>query len=259
MEKKPKISIITISLNSGRTIERTIVSVKEQAYENLEYIIIDGGSTDNTLEIIKQYSNIITYWKSEPDKGISDAFNKGVKMASGEIIGIINSDDGLMPGALNMLAENYDSKVDIYVGKLESRDVENGIKYTTNPPEDYTYMTDSHISHPSTFISKRAYEKYGLYDENCKTAMDYELLLRMKKRGAKVKRIDAPLAFFTMGGITFSRYTRKKYDEHIYIIKKNGATRFDCLKYFVKRKAKNAVIACLGRERISRIRSKIMK
>ena len=116
--KNPKISIITITYNSAKTLERTIKSIIEQKYENLEYIIVDGGSTDSTLEIVKKYDTWISKWVSEPDSGISNAFNKGINMATGNVIGIINSDDGLMPGALQAISDSYEDGVDVYRGKV---------------------------------------------------------------------------------------------------------------------------------------------
>lgn len=113
----PKLSVITITFNSVKTLERTIESVLNQGYENLEYIIIDGGSTDGTQEIIKKYKKVLGFWCSEPDKGISDAFNKGIKAATGDLIWIINSDDGLMPGAVNALMRQYSPEIDVYRGK----------------------------------------------------------------------------------------------------------------------------------------------
>src|SRR4051812_48252088 len=97
----PKISIVTPTLNQGNFIEETILSVIGQNYPNLEYIILDGGSTDNTIEIIKKYEKHLAYWSSEPDKGQSDAINKGFKIATGDILGWINSDDYYMPGIFN--------------------------------------------------------------------------------------------------------------------------------------------------------------
>ena len=112
----PKISIITITFNSEKTLEETIESVLSQNYPNLEYLIIDGGSSDGTLEIVKRYKDKIDFVISEPDRGISDAFNKGIRYATGEIVGIINSDDLLLPDALHKVAENYDSNVGVYRG-----------------------------------------------------------------------------------------------------------------------------------------------
>ena len=104
--KRPKISIITISFNSDKTLEDTINSVISQDYPNLEYLIVDGGSKDRTLDIVDKYRDKIDVVVSEPDKGISDAFNKGIQLATGEIIGIINSDDLLMPGALQEISDH---------------------------------------------------------------------------------------------------------------------------------------------------------
>lgn len=256
MERKPLITIITICFNSEKTLERTIDSVAKQQYPNIEYIIIDGGSKDNTIEIIKRRRDDIDIWISEPDNGISDAFNKGIKRAHGDIVGIINSDDGLMPGALSRLAKEYEPGIDIYIGELISRDEAQGIEHkSVSPPKKFTFMTDSHITHPSTFITKDAYDKFGLYDEKCKTAMDYDLLLRMYRGGARIKTIKYPLAFFTMSGITFSNYSKGKYDEHIYIIKKYGANGIDISKYLLKRKFKNLIIRIVGRNNISKIRA----
>ena len=103
--KKPKISIITVCYNSEAHIEEALLSVINQSYENKEYLVIDGGSKDGTLNIIEKYKDRIDYFVSEPDKGISDAFNKGIKAATGDIIGILNSDDFMMPNALTKVAE----------------------------------------------------------------------------------------------------------------------------------------------------------
>ena len=102
--KKPVISIVTICFNSAATIEETILSVLGQNYPLLDYVIIDGGSTDGTIDIVERYKDKLGYFRSEPDEGISDAFNKGIKNSKGDIIAIINSDDILLPGALNKVA-----------------------------------------------------------------------------------------------------------------------------------------------------------
>ena len=117
-EMFPRITIVTITFNSAATLEETIRSVTMQDYPALEYVIIDGGSSDGTLDIVQKYRERIQIVVSEPDKGISDAFNKGIARATGEIIGIINSDDILLPGALRELAEVYDPQVDVYSGLI---------------------------------------------------------------------------------------------------------------------------------------------
>ena len=103
----PKISIVTACLNSESTIEKTIKSVLGQSYDNIEYIIIDGGSTDGTLDIINKYKDKLSYIVSEKDNGIYDAFNKGLKIFKGELIGFVNSDDYLLPDAMNILCKYY--------------------------------------------------------------------------------------------------------------------------------------------------------
>ena len=108
--KKPIISIVTICFNSVKTIEETIESVLGQEYPLLDYVIIDGGSNDGTIDVVKRYEKRLGYFCSEPDEGISDAFNKGIKNAKGDIICIINSDDILLPGVLNMVADYYEDE-----------------------------------------------------------------------------------------------------------------------------------------------------
>ena len=136
---KPRITVITITYNSAATLEETIRSVTMQDYPALEYVIIDGGSTDGTLDIVQKYKDQIQVVVSEPDKGISDAFNKGVTRATGEIIGIINSDDILLPGALQKLAEAYDPRVDVYSGLILFWNEETGETFPSYP--DVTFDT----------------------------------------------------------------------------------------------------------------------
>lgn len=198
---KPKISIITITYNSGRTIEDTIKSVINQNFENLEYIIIDGGSTDNTLLIIEKYISYIGIVISEPDKGISDAFNKGIKKATGDIIGIINSDDMLADNALSIISSNLDKSVDVLYGNTIIFNDNNKNIHVLKALKDLSHLKYSFgMSHPSTFIAKDAYTKYGVYDTSYKCAMDYDLLLKFYLNGAKFKHINENLTFFRSGG-----------------------------------------------------------
>ena len=117
MKLNPKISIVTVCLNSEKTIERTIQSVLSQSYNNIEYIIIDGGSTYGTLDIVNKYKDKVSYVISEKDNGVYDAFNKGLKVFTGELIGFVNSDDYLMPSAMNILCEYFNkySKKDFFL------------------------------------------------------------------------------------------------------------------------------------------------
>lgn len=256
---KPKISIITITYNSGKTLERTIKSVISQNYDNLEYIIVDGGSSDNTLEIVKKYEASIAKWISEPDKGISDAFNKGIRMATGDIVGIINSDDGLMEGALEILSSVYDPNIDVYSGKQLIWNEETGTKVVATPSMHYTYSGKNSICHPATFVSKKAYDKYGVYDVDYRYVMDYDLLLRYDRAGAKFKFVDSVLAFFTTGGVTFTEYTKERHQETENMLIKNGAKKIDIWIFTIIRWTKNVVIKVLGRDFAFVVRNKFLK
>lgn len=207
---KPKISIITITYNSEKTLENTINSVISQDYDNLEYIIIDGGSKDQTLEIINRYRDKIAYFVSEPDRGISDAFNKGIKAATGEVIGIINSDDLLAEGALQALCSEYDPSIDVYRGNLCIWDDKTNTKYTNVPTMKFPINKKiSAVCHPSTFITKEAYKKWGQYREDMKYMMDADILYRMYAHKASFKYIGATLAVFRLGGATSDNFGNK--------------------------------------------------
>lgn len=137
VRKTPKISIITVCYNSEKYLEETIQSVLRQNYQNVEYIIIDGGSTDNTVSIIDKYRQYITYFVSEPDNGISDAFNKGIRVATGDVIGIINSDDLLEEGALERVAQEYAPSVDWYRGDCKVWNDQTGFVFIEHPTLDW--------------------------------------------------------------------------------------------------------------------------
>ena len=119
MSRAPLISVITVSYNAVTTIEQTILSVINQTYSNIEYIIIDGGSTDGTVDIIRKYADRIAYWVSEPDKGIYDAMNKGTKKANGEYIAFLNSDDWYELDAVSIIAQFADGKNDLISGIIK--------------------------------------------------------------------------------------------------------------------------------------------
>ncbi len=179
-----KISIITVCYNSDKTIEKTILSVLSQTYNNIEYIVIDGKSTDNTLCIIDKYKNRIDYFISENDSGIYDAINKGITRATGEIIGILNSDDVFFDDLVisriaNFFNENktYDSIIGDIVFQNDSNEIIRKYSSINWSPSRFAwgYMPP----HPSFYCKKDIYTKYGLYNTNFKIAADYELLIRL--------------------------------------------------------------------------------
>ena len=204
MNKKfaPLISVITVSYNASKTIEKTILSVLKQTYTNVEYIIIDGGSTDATVDIISKYKNDISVFISEKDEGISDAFNKGIGYATGELIGIINADDWYEKDACEIMALNYSKRFDVYYGNCNIYDFRNQVKL--KKPNFNKLNFGMSIYHPSCFITKRAYEISGLYSKKYALTMDYDLLLRLKNLNFQFKYIDKTISNFRLGGISNS-------------------------------------------------------
>ncbi len=203
-----KLSIVTITYNAEACIERTILSIINQTMPIYEYILIDGRSKDKTNEIIENYRQQIEDMGihfihiSEPDKGISDAFNKGIALATGGYIGIINADDELLPNTtleLQKFIAGHD--VDIIYGNCLWVDEANKISYIRKPKckLDRLYY-DLVLIHPSTFVRKSAYEKYGAFNIEYKLCMDKELLLRMYVGGAKFEYLDKELTIFRAGG-----------------------------------------------------------
>ena len=230
----PKISVVTITYNSEKTLEDTIKSVVTQNYDNLEYLIIDGGSKDKTLDIVNKYRDKIAVVVSEPDKGISDAFNKGIRKATGEIIGIINSDDFLMPNALETIAKFYDSTVDVYSGNVVFWNEDTGDEFSSTPEIKFEKLKLQYgVAHPARFIRKSAYEKYGLYGVEFRYNMDIDLLCRFYKRGAKFIHIDENLAKFRMGGTTADSIYKKKEDYRQFV-KNFGGTTWDFRRLWLK-------------------------
>lgn len=223
---EPKISIVTITYNSERTVRETFESVRKQQYDNLEYIVVDGGSSDSTMKIAAEYADIITTLVSEKDEGISDAMNKGIGYATGDLIGIIHSDDRLAEGALRRLAMEWDGESDIYYGHVMVMDIDGTPMHVLCSERNLQGMEYGlKQAHPSTFVTKAAYQKYGVFDQKYKCSMDFELLLRFYKAGAKFKYIDAVLADYRIGG-TNMKLRKRTIDEVREISVAYGANKF---------------------------------
>ncbi|MBS1599294.1 MAG: glycosyltransferase [Bacteroidetes bacterium] len=203
MVHQPLVSIITIVYNGEKYIEGTIQSVLNQTYPNIEYIVIDGGSTDNTIDIIDKYHNQIAFFLSEKDNGISDAFNKGIRNANGEIIGIINADDWYESDAVATVVEQIDD-YDISYGDL--RLLKNG-KTDFVLKGDHNYLKrEMTINHPTVFVKKKCYDRLGLFDEQYKCAMDYDLVLRFLVNNCRFKYISKVIANMRMEGFSNAQW-----------------------------------------------------
>jgi glycosyltransferase involved in cell wall biosynthesis len=203
-----KISIITATYNSERYVTNCLQSVAWQSYKNIEHIIIDGGSTDKTLDIVKSFPSVAKYI-SEPDKGIYDAMNKGIKLASGDIIGILNSDDLYVDNTvIESIVNVFKSKnVDCVHADLFYVD-QNDTKKVIRHWKSSEYMRGAfqngwHPAHPTFFVKKDIYEKYGLFNLDLQLAADFELMLRfIDNHKISSLHIQKPIVRMRLGGAT---------------------------------------------------------
>jgi len=229
--KNLKVSIITVCYNSAKTIEQTILSVINQSYTNIEYIIIDGGSTDETISIIRKYEKKISYWVSEADQGIYDAMNKGIHIATGEIIGIINSDDWYSDNIFDLVVKKfYNNNIDVLYGNIFAVFREyNFYKKCESSSSIEALNWFMALYHPSVFIRKNVYEKYGTFNCKYRITADYELLLRLYKNHCNFCYLNEEIANFGMGGISnLGRCWRTVIEERnvsLEYLKKNPANR----------------------------------
>ena len=202
-----KVSIITISYNSEKTIKATLESVIHQTYKNIEHIVVDGNSNDDTVKICKTFSHIFKLI-SDKDKGVYDAFNKGLKIATGDIIGFLNSDDIYYnKDSLQNIVNGFNKNVDAVFGNLKFYNNKNEItrKWISKPYEKKAFKKAWMPPHPTFYCRKKIYDKYGNYDDSFKIAGDFELMLRfIECYGIKTKFINKNLIKMTAGGISNS-------------------------------------------------------
>lgn len=204
----PMVSVVTPVYNGVTTMEQAINSVITQTYDNLEHIVVDGGSQDGTVDLLKEYDNSIDYWVSEPDGGISSAFNKGLGLARGDIIGIINADDFYEPHAVARAVEALSGGASFVFGGCTYIDDEGRQEYI-RPAEDYIKHIDKfmpHIHHPTVFVRREVYERFGGFDESLKYAMDYDFFLRLFRGGCVGEAIEENLAYMRIGGVSTENY-----------------------------------------------------
>lgn len=229
-----KISIITINYNSKRYLEQTISSVASQSYSNKEYIIIDGGSTDGTLEIIKKHESKIDCWISEPDDGIADAMNKGVELATGDYILFLHSDDYLL--ALDVLEKAAQYLVDPYEIIMFSIILEHNSKKSLARSRGLNWWINfkTGVFHQSTFCSKKLFQKIGRFDTKFKITMDYDFFLRAYRARVSTRIIDKPLSVMRLVGISSQKdwpSLRKRFHEERRVHDKNNNSKFKGLLY----------------------------
>ena len=228
-----KISLITVTFNSGGTLRDTIQSVLSQTYPEIEYIIVDGLSEDSTIDIIKEYVPLFQgrlKWISEKDNGLYDAMNKGFKMATGEIVGIINSDDLLTEsGVIGKVIDCFEGHKDIdcvyadlyYVSQYDTSKI---VRHWITGKQR-SFSKGWHPAHPTFYVKREIYSKYGLFDLDFKFAADFELMLRLvEKEHIRLFYLTEPLVRMRLGGTTSKNLTniRKGNIECLNAFRKNG-------------------------------------
>lgn len=210
-----KFSVITVSYNSENTIEKTIKSVITQKYPDIEYIIIDGCSTDNTVKIIKKYERRITRWISEPDQGIYDAMNKGISLASGDVVSFLNSDDWYEEDVFEKL-ENIFTKenCDVVSGSIilwEDNREAREYQFIEEKEQLYTGMI---YAHPATFVRKSVFDQCGKFDLKYKIVADYDWFFRVQLSDIKIFRADEKFTNYSLNGISSKESLRQISEEY---------------------------------------------
>jgi glycosyltransferase involved in cell wall biosynthesis len=216
----PAISVVTVCWNCRDVIEGTMRSVLDQSYDPVEYIVIDGGSTDGTVDVIRTYESELATWVSEPDDGISDAFNKGIRRANGDLIGLINAGDAYEPGALASIADaaQHDPKSDVFYGDIYMTSDDGTPEYVRKARRGlkasaFRYSMPA-IPHPSVFARRDLYEE-RLYDPDLSYAMDYEWLRDMAERGHRFYCVEGEvLARMRLEGTSNDQYADTLAEVH---------------------------------------------
>jgi glycosyltransferase involved in cell wall biosynthesis len=214
--KTSKVSIITTVFNAASELEKTILSVAAQDYPNLEYVIIDGGSTDGTVEVIKKHQRQISYWISEKDRGISDAFNKGVKASTGNFINFQGAGDVLLAkDVVSRMMDNISGTEMILCGRIKRQTLEGETIFETGLDfQKWQLLYKMALPHQALFVNRNFFDRYGLFDLACKYAMDYELLLRAYRDFPPVCLKDIFVSGWQEGGIGTDRIAEVLSEYH---------------------------------------------
>lgn len=201
------VTVLTPCYNSGKTIEKTLECIENQTYKNIEYIIIDGGSTDNTLDLIERHRSRLPKQLtviSEKDNGIYDAMNKGIKLARGQLIGIVNSDDSYEKDTVEQVVNHFGNNPYEVIYGMQRTYLDGMEKAVFIYHHDF--LPQQMITHPTCFVTKDTYEKFGVFDTQYRSAADYDLMLRYFKNGEVIfTPVYRVLSNFSLGGISSSQ------------------------------------------------------
>lgn len=206
MDRKPlRFSIITAALNPGPEVRQTIESVLEQCDIDLQYIFVDGGSRPDCFAHVEPYLPHISRFIREPDEGISDAWNKALALADGDVIGLINADDFLLPGALKRVAAAFVASTGMQLVHGNAQRIESDRAFVRRPmqlPLPLAVRIGTPVVHPATFVSRDVYRRVGVFDKRYRVAMDYDFVLRAYLAGAQFQHVDETLVGFRGGGLS---------------------------------------------------------
>ena len=230
---QPLVSIITVVFNGAAYIEQSIKSVLEQTYANIEYIIVDGASTDGTLDIIKKYKSNIDTFISEKDTGIYNAMNKGLKLAKGDVIAILNADDYYYPETIESVVNQFESSsADVVYGNMTKLRELNAQEYFKEVEPDISIIEKTMpIFHPATFIKKKVYDAVGEFNEVYRLSADYDFIYRVYKSGFQFEYLPKSLAVFRIGGV--SNVNCNSYKEGYQILKSHNSPHAPAMKSLI--------------------------
>jgi glycosyltransferase involved in cell wall biosynthesis len=234
--EQKRFSVVTICHNSAATIAKTMESILSQNFAGLEYIVIDGASTDGTQDVVSSFAHLTDIFVSEPDRGIADAFNKGINAASGSIVGLVNSDDTLLPGTLERVWKYFQENPDVEVvhGDVLWYEGDHFIK-RVKPTGRWWYPWRMVLfNHPATFVRRVVYVRHGLFSLDYRLAMDDDLFLKWTKKGVNIRYLPEPLVRMQAGGAS-GRYAFKVFGEKRRALLRNGFPRILTEIQFVTR------------------------
>jgi len=236
---RPLVSIITVVFNNRRHLDRAMQSVFAQSYRNIEYIVIDGGSTDGTVELIRSHAGRLSYWHSAPDKGISDAFNMGVALARGDYVGLVNSDDWMSPDQVEQGVRALKASNSPFVfGDLIYYDAQGRPRFVVAGDPCYQekiWHRMPAMHHPTALVRLEIYKRYGLFDISWKIAMDYDWLFRLHRadiHGIHNKNIVGHMG---LGGVSDRQNSLSLYEQRMVCKRYNSPSFIISLLYHFRR------------------------